>query len=135
MTQEADIYAALRRDLAHVGVHPSTNEPFVRFHGFGASIATQVCRYGPPRPPSSGVYSDDDEPVYIRECTAEEMAAARAEFQLEMEQWVRTNGQFSVPGRTTITATFETAVGDTADGVWDGGKWVLISWYAQSWPI
>lgn len=134
MTQEADVYAALLRDLTLVGTHPATNEPFVKFHDFVASIATQVCRYGPPRQPGSGVYSDDDEPVYIRECTAEEMATARGEFEIEMAHWVRTDGQFVVPGETTITATFRTAAGDTADGVWDGGKWVLIRWYAESWP-
>jgi len=134
MTQEADIYAALVRDLTHVGVHPATSEPFVKFHDFEASIATHVCRYGPPRPPGSGVYSDDDEPVYIRECTAEELAAARAEFNSEMAQWVRTDGQFIVPGEMTITATFRTAVGDTADGVWDGSKWLLIRSYAETWP-
>jgi hypothetical protein len=103
------------------GIEPPTHHPVSgdSFVDAECSIRRQdeIVRWGPPRQPGDAIYDDDGE--WVREATDEEVASAKAAYDLAMTEWRRTGGTAVVAGPPQIIeATFRCANGDMAQGLW-----------------
>lgn len=113
--------------------HPSTGEPFVECVAFDQRTDHQTLRSLRPSKPDREVYTyEDDCPVYVRDLTDEEYAAAIASWEKADAEWKRTNGMFVTRGQTHTSGTFKTASGATASGECAGTHWRWTSTYSPA---
>lgn len=115
--------------ISSLPTHPITDEELI-CTGVATETEIRELTFGPPRMPTRTVFEYDEDGEIVGSCELDdrEYALAMADYNAAARRWSETGGREVYPGRTTVTGKFRTKAGSTAEGVWDGGKWLLSRW-------
>lgn len=118
--------------------HPAIGEPFVDCD-LSRESQRQLLTFGRPSKPEREVYEYEEywdeydsmiERRLVRTLTDEEFDEAMAQYRKALHQWERTQGRARSKGPTITRATFRTASGWYAKGLWveQEKRWEWTAW-------